>query len=314
MAPATEGSSAPRVSVLVAAYDSHATLRGLLEALRHQTFRDFETVVVDSGPSPASGEICRDFPEVTYLRSDRRLLPQQAREFALERSRAPVIVFTDADVYPDRRWLERALAAHLELNGAPIVGALICHGTRWLDRGIHLCKFSKWLPGGERRPVDMGPTANLLLSRASYLRCHGLEEDPWLGDVTLSWNLKARGEPLWFEPRAVVAHHHVTGFRAFLRERRLRGEMFSSLLARWNGLDPAAIRRRWLATALPLRLASNLGHSLRHALSAGEGRVWWFTLPVHAAGWIATLLGEERGLRRVLQVSSPAEAPSSRNA
>jgi glycosyltransferase involved in cell wall biosynthesis len=302
------------VSVLVAAYDSHGTLRGLLEALRHQTFGDFETIVVDSGPSPASGEICRDFPEVTYLRSDRRLLPQQAREFGLKRARADVIVFTDADVYPDRRWLERALAAHLELNGAPIVGALTCHGTRWLDRGIHLCKFSKWLPAGERRQVDMGPTANLLLSRASYQRCRGLEEDPWLGDVTLSWNLLAQGERLWFEPRAIVAHHHLTGLGAFLRERRVRGEMFSPLLARRNGMEPAAIRRRWLATVLPARLVSNLGHSLRHALGAGQGFAWWLTLPVHAAGWIATLLGEERGLRRLLQVSSPAAAPSSRNA
>ena len=314
MAPATEGPAAARVSVLVAAYDSHGTLRGLLEALRHQTFRDFETVVVDSGPSPASGEICRHFPEVTYLRSDRRLLPQQAREFALERSRAPVIVFTDADVYPDPHWLENALAAHLGLDGAPIVGALACHGSRWVDRGIHFCKFSKWLPGGKRRLVDMGPTANLLLSRASYQRCHGLEEDPWLGDVTLSWNLLAQGERLWFEPRAIVAHHHLTGLGAFLQERRVRGEMFSPLLARWNGMEPAAIRRRWLATVLPARLVSNLGHSLRHALTAGQGFAWWLTLPVHAAGWIATLLGEERGLRRLLQVSSPAAAPSSRNA
>ena len=304
---------APRVSVLVAAYDSHATLGGLLEALRRQTFQDFETLVIDSGPSLESGRICAAFPEVTYVRSDRRLLPQEARRLGLERAVADVLVFTDADVYPEPDWIERALAAHLETGGAPIVGALSCHGTRWLDRGIHTCKFSKWLPGGARRPVDMGPTANLLLSRSSYQRSQGLEEDAWLGDVALSWNLLALGETLWFEPRAVVAHHHLTGFTAFLRERRFRGELFSRLLVQRQGLQRGAIVGRWLATLLPIRWTSNLLHSLRHAWAAGKAWDWFVTLPIHALGWAATLLGEARGLRQSIGVRPRVEAPNVRS-
>jgi GT2 family glycosyltransferase len=302
-----------RVSVLVAAYDSHATFEGLLAALDRQTYRDFETIVVDSGPSNASAAIAARFPHVRYVRSERRLLPQEARSVGLEVAAGSVLVFSDADVYPRPDWLERSVAAHDETGGAPIVGALACHGRLALDLGIHFCKFSKWLPAGERRPVDMGPTASLLLARSTYDACRGLDEDPWLGDVTLSWNLLERGETLWLEPRAVVEHHHVTGFADFLRERRSRGAMYSRLAARRGRLPggPGATNLgRWLATALGPRLLSNLMHSWRHARAAGLTGDWFATLPVQVAGWAATLRGEAQGLE--LQLSGLGSAFSKR--
>ena len=44
----------PRVSVVIPAYRSAATIAGTLTALRAQRFRDFETVVVDSSPDDAT--------------------------------------------------------------------------------------------------------------------------------------------------------------------------------------------------------------------------------------------------------------------
>ena len=44
----------PAVSVIIPAYNSHDTLAGCLEALSRQTFQDFETLVVDSGPDPTA--------------------------------------------------------------------------------------------------------------------------------------------------------------------------------------------------------------------------------------------------------------------
>jgi GT2 family glycosyltransferase len=290
--------------VLVAAYDSHATIGEFLAGLRRQTFTDFETIVIDSGPSLASLAISRGYPEVHFIRSERRLAPQQARQLAVDRSHGALLAFTDPDVYPAPEWLESLLAAQRETGAAAIVGSLACHGRGWLDRGIHYCKFSKWLPAGERRAVDMGPTVNLLVTRAAYEDHRGLEDDPWLGDVTLSRNLRAAGETLCFEPRAVVEHHHRATLGRFLSERWQRGKLYSALLARAQ--RPSAARRmaRLVVTVLPARLLTNLGHSARHAWRAGRLTDWAWTLPVHAAGWVATLGGEAAGLVEGLRSGS----------
>jgi CDP-glycerol glycerophosphotransferase len=42
--------SAPAVSVIVAAYNSEDFLPRCLDSLENQTFRDFETIVVNSSP------------------------------------------------------------------------------------------------------------------------------------------------------------------------------------------------------------------------------------------------------------------------
>jgi len=287
--------------VLVAAYDSQATIGGFLAALRRQTFADFETIVIDSGPSLASLEISRGYAEVNFIRSEQRLLPQQARQLALDRCRGVLLVFTDPDVYPRPEWLASLFAAQRETGAVAIVGSVGCHGRRWIDRGIHYCKFSKWLPGGQRRAVDMGPTVNLLVTRAAYERHRGLEDDPWLGDVTLSRNLRAAGETLRFEPLALVEHHHRTTLGEFLSERWRRGKLYSALLAREQRPSSGRLLARLAVTALPARLASNLGHAAWHAWRAGRLADWAWTLPVHAAGWVATLGGEAVGLVELLR-------------
>ena len=105
----------PDVSVVVAVYLSETTLDGFLDALARQTFRDFETILVDSGPTEACARIVahRDEPLV-YVRSAGRLFPQAARNVGAERSRGRLLVFTDPDVYAAPDWLERLVAAHDE--------------------------------------------------------------------------------------------------------------------------------------------------------------------------------------------------------
>jgi GT2 family glycosyltransferase len=307
-----EAAPRPAVSVVIPAYLSGRTLGGCLEALCRQTFRDFETIVVDSspvesGPEDPSAWIAR-FPEVRFERSARRLLPHAARNRGVELARGEILVFTDPDVYARPDWLERLLDAHRQ-TGEPVVGALACHGSRWIDQGIHLCKFSKWLPGGAPREVDMGPTANLLLSRRQFEAAGGFPGHQLLGDVTLSRSLRGNGHRLGFEPRAIVEHHHLQSLASFLDERYTRGRMYGGLRLGWYG---EGIGRRiaalgWLAvTALPLRLARILALVGRHAMRAGQAGWYLAALPVVAAGHAASLAGEASAYVRDLVPKRPA--------
>lgn len=299
----------PEVSVVLPAYESHETIASCLEALRAQTFRDFETIVVDSSPTDAGERIVREgFPETTLVRSRERLFPHAARARGVERAKGRLIVSADPDVIPDPDWLSRLVAAHLQ-TGHVVVGALECDGGRWLDRGVHLCKFGKWLPAGPARPVDMAPTANVLLPADRLLAAGGFPGHSFLGDVTLSWRLAARGEILWFEPAAVVRHRHLSTFGRFLAERLHRGRLFADVRVAWRRSSRLESAGWLLVTVLPLRLASNLLHAARQAARAGQLVDFLTTFPVVAAGFAASLLGEASGYAAAA-LSAPASSSS----
>jgi GT2 family glycosyltransferase len=289
----------PRVSVVIPAWRSHATIAGCLEALAGQSFRDFETIVVDSSPGDETGRIVREgFPAVRFERSPRRLLPHAARNRGAELARGELLVFTDPDCYARPDWLERLLEARRRTGGT-VVGALACHGRRWRDQGLHLCKFSKWLPAGALRPVDMSPTANMLISREDFTKAGGFPGEQMLGDVVLSWALQDHGRTLWLAPDAVVAHHHTQSFRDFLAERLTRGRMYGDLRTVRLRERRGALAFYLLVTVLPVRLPRILGLVAGHAMRARQGRLFLATLPIVAAGHAAALAGEAAAYLRL---------------
>lgn len=290
----------PKVAVVIPAWNSHSTIVRCLEALAEQTFRDFETVVVDSSPGNETSDIVPTrFPGVNYWHSPTRLYPHAARNEGVRRATAPILVFTDPDIYARPDWLEQMVRAHDE-TGEAIVGAIDCAGRRWLDRGIHISKFSKWLPGGARREVDMGPTAALLVRRSDYDATGGFAGDIFLGDVEFSYALRARGRGLIFEPRAVVEHHHTQTPGGFVRERWGRGIMYGRLRAAHRGNDRLELLGWFLVTALPLRFARNAMLVLSQCAKAGRIGELLRTSPMVALGYAASLGGEALAYAQLL--------------
>lgn len=249
--------------------------------------------VVDSSPDEACVEVARDFPWARLDRSAERLLPQAARNRGAHHSRGSLLVFTDPDVYAAPDWLERLVTAH-RANGHPVVGALACHGRRALDRAIHLCKFSKWLPGGEPRPVDMSPSANMLIPRELFTGVGGFPAEAMQGDALLSWRLREGGATLWFEPSAIVEHHHLESPGSYVRERYRRGRELAALRLAWAGGSRGYALQRLLLTAIGPRLVSNLGLVARHAARARQLGSFCLLAPLVATGFAANLAGEAR--------------------
>lgn len=300
----------PLVSVVIPAYNSHDTIARSLESLEKQTFRDFEVVVVDSGPDHTGEHLARErFPWVRFERSPRRLLPHAARNRGVELARGPLLVFTDPDCYAAPDWLERLVETHRR-EGGTVVGALACHGRLWRDQGIHLCKFSKWLPGGAPHPVDMSPTANMLLPRALFGEAGGLPGEELLGDVTLSWTLREKGYRLLFDPGAVVEHHHLQSVKDFFRERYSRGILFANLRCSWRHGRRGPVFVYLVASVIPVRLPRILGLVAAHCWRGG--RTGWLlaTLPLVAAGHVASLAGEAVGYVRCLLSARPGHHPA----
>jgi glycosyltransferase involved in cell wall biosynthesis len=301
----------PRVSIVIGAYDAAETIAGCLEALRRQTYRDFEVVVIDSSPDQQTVQIVSAFPEVVFEHSPSRLYCHEARNRAIARSRGPLLACLDADVYPQPEWLAELVAAY-ERTGQVIVGALACHGSRLRDRGLHLCKFAKFLPhaplpGGAFRVIDTAPTANLLIARDDFERAGGLHGGRYLADVTLERSLVANGRQLLFAGTAVAGHHHTQSFRAFLSERYVRGALFGTMRSGWLS-GRAEIALFLAGSVLPLRLAKIAGHLIGQCLRGRQLAALLVTFPIVLAGHAAWLAGESVSYARALFTSSPGRA------
>jgi len=288
----------PRVSVVMPSYRSQQTIAPSLDAVLAQELdgEAFEVIVVDSSPDEQCAEIvARDFPTVRLVRSAERLLPQAARNLGARHASGELLVFTDPDTYAVAGWL-RALVTAYDALGGVVVGGLGLHGEGWVARGVHLAKFSKWLPGRRPGAVDMGPTANLLVPRRIFDDIGGFDGDMLLGDVALSWKLLRRGIPLRLLPAAAVLHHEVAPLGAFLRERARRGVRYGELRLDGTGRAKAALQ----LLLVPPRLVSNPVHTFRHAREAGEGGWALVTAPIVVAAHGAALLGEAFSYARAL--------------
>lgn len=104
----------PHVSVVVAACNAAATIEESLASVAAQSYRDFELVVVDDGSTDNTPELLAKhaamWPWMTWFRQENAGVAS-ARNRAIERARADLIAFQDADDI----WLPGKLAEQVPL-------------------------------------------------------------------------------------------------------------------------------------------------------------------------------------------------------
>ena len=112
----------PGISVIMPAYNVDGYVRRAVESLQHQTFGDFELLVVDDGSTDRTGQMLdsiadRDIRVTVYHRQNGGA--PAARNYALDRARGTYVMFMDADDWVEPRMLEEmyefAQANRLEL-------------------------------------------------------------------------------------------------------------------------------------------------------------------------------------------------------
>ena len=275
--------------MILPGWNSHATVAACLESLRCQTFRDFETILVDSSPGLETEAICRErFPEIRYHHHPTRLSAHGARNLGVKLARGGILVFSDPDCRMSPVWLERLEKAfrsgHRAAGGS--VGNL---EDGWFPGGVHIAKYAWWLPGGHAGPRPDLPSANVAYAHDLFDEIGPFPEQ-WCGDTLLARRAAAAGVAPWFDPAAEVLHDHRATWGQFLRERFERGCDYGLVRPRLEGWS----RARLLAYALaaPLIAGWMTLRALRYAALAGHlGNLLW-CLPVVAAGYAGRQAGE----------------------
>lgn len=137
----SSGSSKPAVSVVVPCYNGGAFVDQLLEALRAQTFRDFETIIVDDGSTDRfTREKLASLPPTIHVITQRNGGPAAARNHGFRVARSDLILTIDVDDTIEPGYLTATVEALLK--SGPEIGFAATYEQkvgRWT--GINRCYF-----------------------------------------------------------------------------------------------------------------------------------------------------------------------------
>jgi glycosyltransferase involved in cell wall biosynthesis len=129
---------APKVTVVIAAYNAERFIRQTLDSVFAQTLREVELIVVDDGSTDGTAAVLRaiDDRRLSVLRQANSGV-SAARNAGLALARAPYIFFLDADdvLVPDA--LQRMVAA---LDNNPDRVACFAHHIRITEDGAELTR------------------------------------------------------------------------------------------------------------------------------------------------------------------------------
>jgi len=121
-----------QVSVVVTTYNQAPFIGAALESVFAQTFRDFETIVVDDGSSDSTPDIVQSVgPGVRLIRQHNRGVAA-ARNRGVAGARAPLVAFLDGDDMwgPEKLEIQVAAAARWPASAVFAVDGIEFHDAR----------------------------------------------------------------------------------------------------------------------------------------------------------------------------------------
>jgi N-acetylglucosaminyl-diphospho-decaprenol L-rhamnosyltransferase len=212
--------TAPRVQVIVVAFNSAATLQRCIDALEAQSFTDWEAVVWDNASADDAVERLRAGPRVHIVRHAANLGFAAGNNRAAERSTSELVVFLNPDAFPEPDWLARLVAAADTYGVEAIASLQLDDGDPEVLDGAGDCMSVTGIPwrGGYGQPRSTAPTeacevfsacgAAALYRRDAFEALRGFEERffCYCEDVDLGFRLRLMGGRCVLEPRAVVRH------------------------------------------------------------------------------------------------------------
>jgi glycosyltransferase involved in cell wall biosynthesis len=209
----------PRISVVVPTYNRLDTLSAVIPALVAQELpRDaFEVVVADSQSTDGTAEylagIAREHPFVRHI-PGAYTGRASARNAGIANARAPVVLFTDADIIASPDLLARHLAHHDAPGRRAVVGMEV-QVSSYEDYERKRDDPSLRAPLHGERPKRLSwlyfLTGNASVPKADLERI-GCFDEAFTGygheDLELGYRLQHAGLPIVYEPRAVNYHWH----------------------------------------------------------------------------------------------------------
>ena len=209
-------------SIVIRAYNEEKHIGRLLECIRHQTFRNVEIILVDSGSTDSTVEIAESYGAHIVRIAPEEFTFGRSLNYGIRQATSEYIVIASAHVYPVYPdWLASLLHPILDEETALSYGKQRApQSGRYSEKQI----FFQWYPetGNLRQAIPFCNNANAAIRRSLWEKnpydesLTGLEDLAWA-----RWAMEEQGYTIAYIPEAEVIHvHEETPHGVFNRYRR----------------------------------------------------------------------------------------------
>ena len=217
----------PLVSVIIPAFNSEATIKGLLDSLMALDYRRdrLEIILVDGGSTDRTREIAQEYP-IKVIVEERRGI-NVARNFGVRNSNGEILAFTDSDCIVPVDWIRKIVEAFKDSRVGCLGGSVIRYEdnflSRYADESIMpvLRRFRRRELLGDVGLMFRYPAGcNMAFRREALERVgyfderirYGFDEDELIERICRS------GYLMLLDPEIVVWHRHRGSLRGLLKQ------------------------------------------------------------------------------------------------
>jgi len=108
-----------KVSIIIPVYNEEKDIGNCIESLKKQTFKDFETIIVDDGSTDRTLEIVKKFAKVRIIKGEHKGAGI-SRNLGAKKARGRILVFIDADMTFDKNYIKNLIKPLL--NNKEVIG------------------------------------------------------------------------------------------------------------------------------------------------------------------------------------------------
>lgn len=219
------------VSVIIPAEKENENLKCCLKALKKQTFKDFETIVVDKKYSNK---------------------PSLKRNWGAKKARGAILAFLDDDCIADKDWIKVGIKSLKLFKAVGGVMKTPKNSPFWERASGYLAESVIINPINLRKEktfVDDWPSANFFIKKSDFLKLGGFDSRFWPGeDTKLCLDIVRRGGKILYDPGVIVYHRRRPLFRQYLeqvarygRQRGRFARIFPQTSRRWYYFLPSGL-------------------------------------------------------------------------
>lgn len=214
-----------KVSVIIPVYNEEKVIRKCLESLNMQSYQNLEVIVVDDGSNDKTSEILSKF-EASNLRlkalKQSHRGPGLARNLGAEEASGEILVFVDADMTFDKRFIEKLIGPMVKDQ---VVGTF--SKDEYVENADNVWSkcwnLNKGLPSDKMHPKNYPDKQRVFraIRKKYFQQSGGFKPIGYVDDYTVS---EALGVLAVNAPGAVFYHHNPDSLAEVFRQARWIGK------------------------------------------------------------------------------------------
>lgn len=222
-----------KYSFIVPVFNRPDEVEELLESLSHQTFRDFEIVIIEDGSTIPCKDVCDKYADILVLRyyAKENSGPGPSRNYGVERAQGEYVIIIDSDAVAPAGFLA-AVDEELKRQPSDVWGGPDAAHESFTDiqKAISYAMTSFFTTGGIRggkkqldkkfypRSFNLGVRREVYLALGGFTTKRYSKMSLYGEDIDFSLRVYRAGYSCRLFPEAWVWHKRRTDFRRFWRQ------------------------------------------------------------------------------------------------